>query len=158
NLRSGDLVRSLVGGGSQIAPAANIAPVHEVAAVEFTSRQATVHNFEVEGVHTYRVGMGGVLVHNQRPCRLVGHHWIPQQKDIKAWAERVNLNVHDFVQNIPEDMHKWMHGNHRRVRDFNFKWQEFRKSNPHATKEEILAFRDQMMAHYQSEWVKLKSR
>jgi len=162
SLKSGDVVRTMASGVGQASAEPGAAmpaswPIAEVGTVEFTNRLATVYNFEVEGVHTYRVGAGGVLVHNRGPCSLVKHHWIPQQKDIKDWAKDAGLAVDDFVQQLPEDMHKWMHGNHKRRQDFNFKWQEFRRGNLQATKDEILAFRDQMMAHYQSEWVKLKS-
>ncbi len=154
NLKPGEVVQTLTTGTGRSANDGSAGQVAEVALVEFTSRRATVYNFEVEGVHTYRVGANGVLVHNRGPCKLVKHHWIPQQKDLEAWARRAGLEVDDFVKLIPEDMHRWMHGNHRRPQDFNFRWQEFRKSNPQARKEEILAFRDQMVAHYQSEWAK----
>lgn len=33
-------------------------------AVQFTSRSANVYNIEVEGLHNYRVGRNGVVVHN----------------------------------------------------------------------------------------------
>jgi len=73
SLTPGDVVETLTSGvdhGAADGPAGALA---EVALVEFTSRRATVYNFEVEGVHTYRVGASGVLVHNQdSPCNLAG--------------------------------------------------------------------------------------
>ena len=126
-----------------------------VSRVVFTSIVSRVYNLSVAGNHNFFVGRDAVVVHNAGLCRLVGHHWVPQQRLIRDWAARAGLNVDDFVQNIPEDMHRWMHGNHRRTQDFNFKWQDFRLNNLQATKEQILAFRDQLMAHYQSEWSRL---
>ncbi|MFN7022028.1 MAG: polymorphic toxin-type HINT domain-containing protein [Phycisphaerales bacterium] len=42
-----------------------------VFAVRFTGRTATVYNIEVEGLHNYRVGRDGVMVHNGGPCALL---------------------------------------------------------------------------------------
>ena len=52
-----------------------------VVSVQFTGRRATVFNIEVEGLHNYSVGRGGVVVHNAGFClpqhlvNLVRHHW-----------------------------------------------------------------------------------
>ncbi|MCE7974373.1 MAG: hypothetical protein DYG92_08660 [Leptolyngbya sp. PLA1] len=52
-----------------------------VVSVQFTGRRATVYNIEVEGLHNYRVGPDGVVVHNARFClpqhlvNAVRHHW-----------------------------------------------------------------------------------
>ncbi len=71
NLQSGDVVRTLGTGA-----ATGTGPVAEIGAVEFTSRLATVYNFEVEGLHNYRVGASGVLSHNGSPCDW--HHAWPK--------------------------------------------------------------------------------
>jgi len=73
SLKSGDVVRTMASGVGQASAEPGAAlpaswPIAEVGTVEFTNRLATVYNFEVEGVHTYRVGAGGVLVHNRPEC------------------------------------------------------------------------------------------
>jgi len=67
SLKAGDVVQTMASGvAPKSSPEACL--MTEVGTIEFTSRLATVHNFEVEGVHTYRVGTSGVLVHNGIPC------------------------------------------------------------------------------------------
>ncbi|MFN7022030.1 MAG: Hint domain-containing protein, partial [Phycisphaerales bacterium] len=57
SLKPGDEVRTATG-----EPAV-------VVAVRFTGRTATVYNLEVDGLHTYRVGRDGIVVHNNM-CNL----------------------------------------------------------------------------------------
>ncbi len=112
-----------------------------VVTVQFTSRRATVYNLEVEGLHNYRVGPEGVVVHNSAgPCRLVNHHWIPQQRKIREFAEARGINIEDFTQMIREDVHRKMHGNHRAAQDYNQRWLRFIEARRNATKEEIEQF------------------
>ena len=59
SLKPGDEVRT-AGGGPAV-----------VVLVRFTGRVATVYNIEVEGLHNYRVGRDGVMVHNGGPCALL---------------------------------------------------------------------------------------
>jgi len=109
SLKSGDVVRTMASGVGQASAEPGAAlpaswPIAEVGTVEFTNRLATVYNFEVEGVHTYRVGAGGVLVHNPdcfkhlpesitrqftNPSK-IEYHW-------KKHAEKHGKNLEDYI-------------------------------------------------------------
>lgn len=66
HLKPGDLVRTLDRGTAR------------VESITYTDRATTVYNLEVEGLHNYHVGEGGVVVHNQSVPRLPDHDIITE--------------------------------------------------------------------------------
>jgi hypothetical protein len=79
-----------------------------VVAVEHTSRLSRVHNLDVEGLHNYRVGPDGVVVHNSI-CKVIREWYesqvrrIPQNAMAKGGATLENA--------------KWAHAERNRLRD-----------------------------------------
>ncbi|MBX3110320.1 MAG: DUF2380 domain-containing protein, partial [Fimbriimonadaceae bacterium] len=152
HLRSGDLVRSLVGGAAAGSNVGNAAPVHEVESVEFTSRRATVHNFEVEGVHTYRVGAGGVLVHNARACHLWEyHHFLPKQywkQFEKLGFQRAELDA--LGDQISRDWHKRVHGKGTGLSgSWNDRWKQWLRENARtASRQDVLDYLEQLKLEF----------
>ncbi len=88
DLRAGDVVHA--SGGAAV-----------VASVAFTGERQTVFNFEVEGVHTYRVGGAGVLVHNRGSCELPHHH---------AWPVFLRGPEVQQLVPMPVQIHRRFHG------------------------------------------------
>ncbi len=101
SLRPGDVVETVASEVDRGVAAGPSAAVAEVALVEFTSRRATVYNFEVEGVHTYRVGANGVLVHNKRACTIDYHH---------AWPKFLSGPEAQQLIAMPRHIHQRFHG------------------------------------------------
>lgn len=123
--------------------------------VLFTDRLATVYNFEVDGLHNYRVGTDGVLTHNLS-CKLHLHHWIPQQRAIKRWVEARGINIEDFTQLISAEFHRELHGNHLRPQDYIPRWKRFMEAQPNATRSEIENFVEHLRAYYEQARVGLR--
>jgi hypothetical protein len=80
--------------GTEITSLDGLAVVQGVA---FTGELATVYNLEVEGLHDYRVGPDGVLVHNlsDRCWLWPKHHLIPLYMAGKKAGTRVELYLRD---------------------------------------------------------------
>ncbi len=79
-----------------------------VVAVEHTSRLSRVHNLEVEGLHNYRVGPDGVVVHNSI-CKVI-REWYESQ------VRRIPQNAMAKGGATLEDA-KWAHAERNRLRD-----------------------------------------
>lgn len=104
-LRPGELVRAESGEAVM------------VASIHFTGRRATVYNLEVEGLHNYRVGRDGVVVHNGDDCLL----WLKALRNRgarifnhDAWYDEVERNLVKHHGGNPHRLsnaiHKIKHG------------------------------------------------
>ena len=86
----------------------------------------TVHNFEVEGVHNYRVGLTGILVHNTG-CKIEYHHFFP----IQFWPRLRGFGFETKILNntgkmLPRDLHKRVHGKGYGLKGaWNDKWETY---------------------------------
>jgi hypothetical protein len=82
-----------------------------VVAVRFTGRQATVYNIEVEGLHNYRVGSDGVVVHNGDPCDII----IRKAMGVRSNFRRAPQYVRDEIERIevPNAVYGQPHITHR---------------------------------------------
>lgn len=77
-----------------------------VESVVFTGRTSTVYNFEVEGLHDYFVGHGGVLVHNNNTtCRLIFSS-IKRDKLLQRAAEEAGRSVQASLDHLVQQLAK----------------------------------------------------
>jgi len=118
SLNAGQVVQAIgVGSGASLSCA-----IAEIEGVIFTSRLETVYNFEVEGIHNYRVGNRGILVHNGSPCKLVVLSSVPTHR-LKYAPKRRGEAPIDFESN-PIELHhpnssdpltvrEWTYSEHR---------------------------------------------
>ncbi len=83
-----------------------------VLAIEHTNRLATVHNLEVEGVHNYRVGEGGVVVHNGLTgiCKVIRDRYVANALDIPSATYR-------RFGSPSEEAARWAHARRNEIRE-----------------------------------------
>ncbi len=132
-----------------------------VAGVRPTVELTTVYNFEVEGFHTYFVGLQGVLVHNACAFGAKGtaglleagkaaeHHLLPRQF-AKFFAQR-GIDIHKYTVTLPRATHlKGLHG--KGLGDlpggWNQRWADFIKNNPNATAKDVYQQVGRMMDEF----------
>jgi hypothetical protein len=88
-----------------------------VLAIQHTNRLATVHNLEVEGLHNYRVGESGVVVHNgDEACKLwmrslpKGARLYNDQAGYDLVAKHLVKHHGGSLHKISDQIHKKKHG------------------------------------------------
>lgn len=123
-----------------------------VVRIRFTEEVKPVYNFEIEGVHTYRVGGDGVLVHNST-CKLLALTYdnfrpnlarlrLPPGPDYHAH----HLIPHDYSHlftwlNDPTRNGAWVHSSiHNGSGGLTQQWRTWKRANPNPTAQQVLDF------------------
>lgn len=111
-----------------------------------------VCNLTVKVFHTFAVGERQVLVHNvsgsEQPIEI--HHNLPQAEDLVDWFKDAGLDIEDFTEPMPRDVHRLLpdglHTNREWVDNWNEMWKQFFEFNPNAGDRRILEFLDELRA------------
>ena len=90
--------------------------------VSYTQDRQAVHNFTVEGLHTYRIGENGIAVHNcdyrkgflalrpDMPTNWEVHHSLPQRESVLSTMAAAGINVHEprWLRGMEPKAHDWV--------------------------------------------------
>ena len=67
------------------------------------------------------------------------HHLLPQANEFKDFFKQAGLNIEDFKITLNKAAHRLKpNGIHTGPANWNKIWRDFKQSNPHASKEQIL--------------------
>ena len=140
SLKPGDEVRTATG-----EPAV-------VVAVQFTGRTATVYNIEVEGLHNYRVGRDGVVVHNANCLRAFTRGNFAHNLDTLLPKPGAGYQAHHIIPhrfqhlfpgrnlNDPTNgawVHESVHVGRGSITEL---WETWARNNPNPTSHQVEAF------------------
>lgn len=100
-LRAGRMLAGFLISLASFSPANASLPENgpEIAGITIQNEQQTVHNFEVEGTHTYFVGEDGVLVHNESGMDTSWVVGMPNLEiQISSLIHRIGLSDYEHAQ------------------------------------------------------------
>jgi RHS repeat-associated protein len=148
-----DQDRAMLGNG-QITYEGNLLNAQYLA--ELSNKQ--VYDLTNAYVHAVVEGNVGAQIKTQNAVILVGaagmegHHFFPRSPEFRRFFDATNINVDDFVMNMPGDLHRLkpdgLHTGTGRGGDWNQSWRDYFEEFPNASQEQIFQHGEEMIREF----------